>query len=236
MQFYETLPNFIYDWIDTSMIVKDLNLPKFMSMETELGMMIDFKWLYNINSGFIILAVVFVSWLIKKSRITEGLIIGLCFSTLGLLISGWSQYGYIAVSGMLIYTLGEMITNPKFSEYMAKIAPSNQKSTYMGFINLSMALGLGLGSLIGGYLYNNYAEKSSLAKDFILNNYKLTENISHQNSVSKLMELKGLSYHHTTEFLWNTYNPQYIWLVFLFIGFASIISLYLYSRKFDKNT
>lgn len=42
MQFYETLPNFIYDWVDTSNLAQSLNLPEYMLMETSLGKMIDF--------------------------------------------------------------------------------------------------------------------------------------------------------------------------------------------------
>jgi hypothetical protein len=47
MQFYETLPNFIYDWSDTSNIVNTLSLPEFFLMDTWAGKGIAFEWLYN---------------------------------------------------------------------------------------------------------------------------------------------------------------------------------------------
>ena len=232
MQFYETLPNFIYDWVDTSSIVTSMNLPAFMTMKTEMGIMVDFKWLYNLNSGFIVLAVVLVNWLIAGFRVTTSLILGVVIATLGLTVSGWTQAGSIAVMGMLIYTLGEMITNPKFNQYMASIAPLDKKSTYMGFVNLSLAIGLGGGSLIGGYLYKHYAEKSGLAINYLKQNFGITDGINHSNSIDKLVEITRLDINSINDLLWSTYHPQYIWFVFLFIGLISAVLLYLYSRKY----
>ncbi|MDT3737935.1 MAG: MFS transporter [Candidatus Kapabacteria bacterium] len=234
MQFYETLPNFIYDWVDTSSLVKTLHLPEFMTMQTERGIMIDFKWLYNLNAGFIVLAVVFVNWMFSGFRITTGLIAGIILATLGLAASGWSQSGSLAVLGMLIYTLGEMITNPKFSQYMSKIAPNEKKSTYMGFMNLSFAIGLGGGSLIGGYVYKNFAEKSGLAMDYLARHYNLTENINHSNALKILMEKSNSDINSVTELLWQSYQPHLIWLVFVAIGLLSAGLLYLYSKKYSE--
>ncbi len=231
MQFYETLPNFIYDWIDTSAVISAFNLPDFMTMQTVMGKMIDFKWLYNINSGFIILAVVYVNWKIAGLRTTNALLIGIITASVGLVVSGASQMGSIAIIGMLIYTLGEMITNPQFAKYMSNLAPNNQKSAYMGFINLSLAIGLAGGSLIGGYLYKHFGEKSGLAIRYLQEKYSLVDGVDHSNSISKLSELSGLSISDVTDLLWNTYNPQYLWLVFIGIGFISAILLWIYSNK-----
>ncbi|MBX3042925.1 MAG: MFS transporter [Candidatus Kapabacteria bacterium] len=232
MQFYETLPNFIYDWIDTSDIALAMNLPESMTMQTSLGKMIEFKWLYNLNSGLIIIGVVFVNWMLSGFRITTSLIIGVIIAAVGLTFSGWSQYGIAAIIGMLIYTTGEMITNPNFSRYMSEIAPKEKKSTYMGFISLSLAIGLGGGSILGGYLYQNYAEKSSLAIDYINNNFKYNSELDHSNALMTLMNLTNTSAKGATELLWNEYSPQYIWLVFLVIGIISALLLYLFSRKY----
>lgn len=232
MQFYETLPNFIYDWVDTSSVITFLNLPDFMTMQTAMGKMIDFKWLYNINSGLIILAVVYVNWKIAGLTTTTALLIGIIAASLGLAVSGATQIGAITIIGMLLYTLGEMITNPQFSKYMSSIAPSNQKASYMGFMNLSLAIGLAVGSLIGGFLYKNYGEKSGLAIKYLKDNYDLSVGVEHSNSVSKLSELSGLNVNEVSNLLWNTYNPQYFWLVFLAIGFLSAFVLWIYSIKY----
>lgn len=228
MQFYETLPNFIYDWVDTSVLVTKLNLPAFMTMKTEMGIMIDFKWLYNLNSGFIIIAVVFVNWLLADFKVIYGLITGIVIASIGITVSGFSQAGSVTVIGMLIYTLGEMITNPKFNQYMSSIAPDNKKSAYMGFISLSMAIGLGGGSLLGGYLYKNFAEKSGLAMKYLEQNFNISDGINHSNSMEKLMEITNSGLVQATDLLWNTYNPHYIWLVFLSVGILSALLLLLY--------
>ena len=231
MQFYETLPNFIFDWVDSSDLVIALSLPKFMTMETSAGTMIDFKWLYNINSGFILIAVVFVNWYISRLKITISLNIGILIAGAGLLISGWTSNGSYLIVGMLIYTLGEMITNPNYSKFMAEIAPKEKKSTYMGFINLSFAIGLAGGSILGAYLYKNYAEKSSLAMQYLREKFDYRQELNHSNALEILGELSGKSSNEVTEMLWNYYNPSKIWIIFALIAIISSGALYIYSKN-----
>ena len=66
MQFYETLPNFLIDWTDTSTLVSSLGLPDFLLMETKRGVMISYEWIYTLNSILIIAFVVIVSRLFGR--------------------------------------------------------------------------------------------------------------------------------------------------------------------------
>ncbi|GAB1370964.1 hypothetical protein MASR1M45_10260 [Candidatus Kapaibacterium sp.] len=224
MQFYETLPNFIYDWIDTGKIAETLKLPFFMLSETPLGLAIDFKWLYNINSGFTVIGAVLISILIKKYNTMNGLLLGLIIATFGILISGLTNNSSYLIIGMMTYTLGEMITNPKFSQYMSEIAPVNKKSMFMGYINLALAIGFGMGSLIGGFLYKNYSEKSGLAIKYLHEELGIN-NATHKNAFSLLMEKKNIGYGDATNLLWNYYNPELIWIIFGVIGIVSFAML-----------
>ncbi|HRP02313.1 MAG TPA: MFS transporter [Candidatus Kapabacteria bacterium] len=233
MQFYESLPNFLYDWTDTSSLVKILNLPDFMTNNTQRGIMIDFKWLYNINSGLIVIFVVLIGHFLSKFSIFKSLIIGLLLVSVGIALSGISHYGSIAVLGMMIYTFGEMISNPKISEFMSKHGDEKYRSMYMGLINISFGIGLAGGSLLGGYLYKYWGEKSGLALNYAKEHFpNISNNLTHHNSLEFLSQQYKLNSNEITDMLFNYYHPQIFWLPFIIIGFVSIVLLFVYNKKY----
>ena len=231
MQFYETLPNFIYDWVDTASLAKSLRLPGYMMMDSPRGLMIDFKWLYNINSGFVVIGVVFVSWWFSRFSKSKGLIIGITVATIGLVISGATYLGGVTAFGMLFYTFGEMLTNPKFSEYMSSMAGSKDKSLFMGFMSFSMAVGLAGGSLLGGFSYKHLGEKSGFALKYLNEHFGMLNNISHQYAMDILIKKTGMTNSQITTLLWNQYQPELVWLPFLALGLISAFLLWIYSKK-----
>jgi len=233
MQFYESLPNFLYDWTDTSSFASWLNLPDFMLSETSRGMMVDFKWLYNINSGLIVLFIVIVGHFLARISIFSSLIIGLVLVTLGISLSGISHFGSIAVIGMVVYTFGEMISNPKIIEFMSKQGDEKYRSMYMGMINISFGIGLGGGSILGGYLYKHFGEKAGLALRYAQENYPfLSQNLNHSNGLDFLITQTGLTHKQITELLFNHYHPQVFWIPFAIIGCVAIAFLIIYKKKF----
>lgn len=230
MQFYETFPNFILDWSDTSGIAVTLGLPDFMTMQQHGVRMISYEWLYNINSLVIIFFVVAFAWLTGFIGTIRAIIIGIFLSIIGIIIAGTTMQGTFLVVGFIIYSIGEMITNPKFNEHTVSLSPKGQESMHLGYINLSLALGFGGGALMGGFLYGSFGEKSSLALRF-MNEQKII-NQSNDNNFVFLMDYLGLSSKELTELLWNTYNPWIIFLPFALIAAIAIIGLFLYQRKF----
>lgn len=233
MQFYESLPNFLYDWTDTSNLAKSLNLPDFMLSDTPRGIMVDFKWLYNINSGLIVLFIVLIGYFLSKKSIFTSLIIGLLLVTIGISLSGISHYGSVAIFGMTIYTFGEMISNPKIIEFMSKQGEDKYRSMYLGMINISFGIGLAGGSILGGYLYKHLGEKAEIALKYANQNYpSLSGNLNHFNIMDFLISETGLSNSQLTELLFNQYHPQVFWLPFTIIGILSIIFLIFYQKNY----
>lgn len=235
MQFYESLPNFLYDWTDTSAIASSKLIPKFMLSETSRGIMIDFKWLYNINSGLIVLFIIFVGHLLSRISIIKSLVIGLFLVTIGIALSGISHIGIIAIIGMIIYTFGEMISNPKLSEFMSIQGDERYRSMYMGLINLSFGIGLAGGSILGGYFYKYFGEKSSLALRYANEKFpNISNEVTGQNSIDFLMQHTGMTNHQLTELLFNYFHPQVFWIPFVSIGIISIILLILYRNTYKS--
>lgn len=229
MQFYETLPNFIYDWVDTRSIVIALSLPSVFTSETARGIMISYEWLFNLNAAFIIIGVVPVALLLKPYKLTTSLLLGSITVIIGISLGGFSQLGYYTIAGMLIYTLGEMINNPKFADFMSKLSSFEDKSLYMGLMSVSWAIGLGGGGILGGYLYGILGEKSNFAIRYLSENYNIKSD--HNNAMELLIEKSGMNNAEVTKLLWETYDPFLVWLPFVILGILSCVGLYFYSRK-----
>ncbi len=228
MQFYETLPNFIFDWVNTGNVAKDLHLPDFLLSESG-G--ISYEWLYNINSGLIVLFVVFTSWLFSRAKVITGLWVGVLLATVGFVLSGISQNGYYLIAGFWVYTFGEMIANPHFNEFMGRRAKIEDKSMFMSFMYASWTVGLGIGALSGGWIYKALGEKSGFAIRYLADNFNLS-GVEHSAALQVLAEKTGMSSQETTTLLWNTYNPQLLLLPFSIIGLLSVVGLVWYSRKY----
>lgn len=233
MQFYETLPNFIYDWVDTTQLVTTLHLPQFMTMRTANGNVISYEWLYNINTFCIIFGVVLINMLFSGINKLHAILIGLILSLSGLLICGSVINGNLFILGIIIYTLGEMTVNPNITAHYSSIAPENKKAMYLSFLNISYMIGLAGGSLLGGHLYNNYGEKAGLATKYLQHHYNITSNIA--QSISKMQNIENIGILQVNCKLWNEYHPYNLWIPFIIIGMLSIIGLIFYIVKFRKD-
>jgi len=234
MQFYETFQNFILDWSDTSNAAETLSLPTFMLSKTTRGIMISYEWLYAVNSILITLFVVLLSWLTGFIHRIKAIIIGVILAIAGVALAGTSMQGGILIAGFIVYTFGEMITNPKFTDHLSSLSDKANKSMYLGYLNLSMALGLGGGALLGGYLYQIFAEKSGLAVRYMTEHGIDLVSVNHNNAFSYLSEKLNMSHSAVTDLLWNSYNPWIVWLPFLVFGGLSVIGLVVYYQKYGQ--
>ncbi len=237
MQLFDMLPNFIVDWVDSSMIVQQFNLPAWMTVMTDRGEMITQEWLINANAGLIVLLVVFVSWLVSRMRRVYSIFLGITISSFGLIAAGFTMSGYLTILGILCFSIGEMLASPKMNEYLGVIAPEGEKALYMGYANIPLAIGWAYGSLRGGIVYDQMGDKANLAIRYMREELGLLEEITRPEAFDKLKATLDLTASEATKLLWNAYHPYELWYQFAAIGFASALGILIYSfwvRKTEK--
>jgi dipeptide/tripeptide permease len=85
--------------------------------------------------------------------------------TLGTLITGvgWMVLGFhpsvwTAVIALIIVALGEITQQPRYYEYISRLAPPGQQGTYMGFAFLPIGIGSLVGGRFGGWLLHRFGE------------------------------------------------------------------------------
>jgi proton-dependent oligopeptide transporter, POT family len=85
--------------------------------------------------------------------------------TLGTLISGLAWILLIlhpsvamAVITLIVVAIGEITQQPRYYEYISRLAPPGQQGTYMGFAFLPIGIGSLVGGWFGGFLIHRFGE------------------------------------------------------------------------------
>ncbi len=162
-QLWDLHPNFITDWVDSSTVAAHVPFDAWWEWGDRGMIQVPQQILLNLNAGLIIVLMVPLSWLSGKMRTLSAMLVGMTVATLGVLVSGWTMSGWIFLAGVVFFSLGEMWTGPKKNEYLGLIAPPGKKGLYLGYVNIPVGIGVGIGSYFGGWLYDNYGEKATLA-------------------------------------------------------------------------
>ncbi len=235
MQLFDMLPNFIVDWVDSSALVKDLGLPDWMLQQNSTRHpQIAQEWLINANAGFIVIAVVFISYLVSRMRRVHSIFWGIVISSVGLIMAGFLTAGYFCLMGILVFSVGEMMSSPKMNEYLGVIAPEGKKGLYMGYANLPQGIGWAIGSKVAGDVYDKMGDKANLAIDYLSKNYNVTE-ITRPEAMNKLVEITGMSHQEATNMLWGEYDPYRLWYRFAALGLISAVAMLFYAKWVKKH-
>ena len=165
-QLWDLHPNFIKDWVDSSDVANSLPgfVPDSWREYSDTGeVAVQQQMLLNINAALIIIMVVPISWLARNMRTLSAMLVGMSVATIGVVVAGMTQNAWFLLLGIVFFSLGEMWTGPKKNEYLGLIAPPGKKGLYLGYVNIPIGIGVGIGSMVAGIVYDNYGEKANLA-------------------------------------------------------------------------
>jgi len=85
-----------------------------------------------------------VSILTQKMPAFRGITLGTLISGLAWLLLVLHPSVIMAVATLIVVAIGEITQQPRYYEYISRLAPSGQQGTYMGFAFLP----IGIGSLV----------------------------------------------------------------------------------------
>ncbi len=239
-QVFYTLPNFIDQWVNTQPLFNFFGhiwsgLTWFFG-PNDGRKVIEPEIVISFDSMFIILFQIMVSSIVMRLRPINSMISGIIVSAIGVSLAFATHNVAFVVLGVFIFSLGEMASSPKFTEYIGLIAPRDKVGLYMGYSFLPMAIGNYLAGFLSGRVYQTMSDKISLlqleavkrglhipaiskATDFTQNDY-----------IDRFSKLTGMNHAQITEFLWKHYHPANIWMVFAVIGFIAVAGLWIYDR------
>ncbi len=131
------LPLYIHDYVDAR-------------SNTEMLLMWD--------SLTVIALQMLVSILTQKMPSFRGITLGTLISGLAWILLILHPSVVMAAVTLVCVAIGEITQQPRYYEYISRLAPPGQQGTYMGFAFLPIGIGSLVGGWFGGFLIHHYGE------------------------------------------------------------------------------
>ena len=240
---WDMLPKYIEDWVDTAPMVKFIfgadgtqsHVWKFLLGMDEDGRSIQPEGIVNINAGMIMLTCFVFAGLGAKLRATTSMLVGTVLVVIALALFGATNLIGFAVLAMIIFSVGEMLASPKFSEFLGNIAPPDKKAMWIGFSQVPILIGWTIEGKLGPQLYHIFSAKDEFARQMLVARGLTPEQYSEQalpigEAFKKLVQVTGDSPEHLTQVLYQTHHVGLTWYVFAAIGVASAVMIYFYGQ------
>ncbi len=244
---WDVLPKFVDDWVDTRVIVSTLFGPDgtqngvihFLMGMKQNGLEIEPEGIVNINALMIMLTCFLFAGLSAKMRATTSLFVGTLLVVGALTLLGLYNFAWICVGAMVVFSIGEMLASPKYSEFLGNIAPSDKKAMWIGFSQAPILIGWTLEGKIGPQLYHMFSSKDVLARELMMERGLSEEAVSEASipvgeAFQKLVEFTGESPESLTHLLYHSNNVGYTWFVFSIVGVISAAMIYSYGLWIKK--
>lgn len=235
-QLFYTLPVFIDQWLDTSPIYNLLDSLS-PSLAAAIGTgyrTIAPEMITNIDAFYIVVFQVMVSGLVMKFKPLNTMLAGILICSVGIALWFITLNPFFLFLTILIFAFGEMASSPKILEYIGRIAPEDKVALYMGCYFIPMAGGNFLAGILSGNVYGAIADKISLLhKEVAARGLSLPEvstSFTQNDYVAAAAQQMGMTQQDLTRYLWDTYHPSNIWMVYTGIGLLTVMALFAYNR------
>lgn len=236
---FDVLPLHIRDWVNTQQIVNDLFGPggtrnpvfKFLIGMNKDGTSINPEGMLNLNAGLIMVSCFFFAYLSGKMRATTSMVVGTLLCTVAMFMSGYSSLGWFSFAAIMVFSVGEMLSSPKFSEYIGNFAPSDKKAMYLGFSQIPLAIGWTLEGKLGPVLYGHFASKERFAREMLEQrgmSHAAVNEIKEGEAFKTLVTFTKETPEALTSALHATHNVGAVWLVMAGVGAITAISIGAY--------
>jgi len=235
-QLYYSFPVFIDQWVDTSVLYDGIYAVwpwLAQSIGTETGT-ITAVTLTSMDSFFIIVFQLMVSAFVMRFKPLAAMMGGILVLAGGLGLMFSTQSGWLVLFGIFVFGIGEMASSPKFTEYVGRIAPAEQKALYMGTSFLPIAAGHQLAGWLSGDVYEKIADKIYLLQLEVakrgISIPEISGKFSKNDYVQMASEKLGMEGRELNNFLWTTYHPSNIWVIYSGVAVSTVVLLWLYDR------
>jgi len=186
-QLFNTLPNFIEDWVNSAVLSEWINenVPFLGTLLTQDGQ-VKPEWFTNIDSFMIIICQVTISYFVTKMRHINAVIRGAIIASIGVGLTFYTNNPLFTILGTMIFSIGEMMSSPTVSSFISLITPKGKDGLYQGTYFLPVAASYFVTDYISGNLYQSWSDKLSLLKtEMATRNVPMPEVVSHEQFIEQ---------------------------------------------------
>lgn len=119
-----------------------------------------YSWIPTTNALMVVFLQVFVTRSMRSYRDTQVMPIGAIFYVAAMLIVGLSSRFWGFWLAMVVMTLGELITAPTATTFVANLAPPAQRGRYLGVFGLTWHVAMAIGPFAAGVLTDAFGIRS----------------------------------------------------------------------------
>jgi hypothetical protein len=239
--FFDVLPVYIHDWVDTSVIVDGLfgadgtRNPVaifFFGMDNS-GTFIKPEGLVNLNAGMIMLVCFIVTGLTARAKALNAMALGTIVASAALLLIGGFNWGWMMVIGIVTFSVGEMLSSPKTGEYLGNIAPADKKAMYLGFSQLPIGLGWTAEAYLGPRMYDLWSSKERISRGLLEQSGMDAEAVAAipgGEAFQTLVDFTGRPAADLTAQMYATNDIGLVWYIMAIVGLVSAFGLLVYCK------
>ena len=231
-QLFYSLPVFISQWVDTSAVFTffSLHIPFFANNYGIDGQM-NAEFITNFDALFIIIFQIMISTLVMKWKPLNTMMTGFFVCSSGIALTLTTQNVIFTIVALFIFSLGEMSSSPKITEYIGRIAPQDKKALYMGCSFIPVCIGSLFAGIVSGNVYGALSDKDVFVhREIAGQGIQLADGLSKNEYFSQAAAQMNMSPMELTNYLWDKYHPASIWTIVFAIGLAAAVGLFLYDR------
>jgi dipeptide/tripeptide permease len=236
-QLFFTLPVFVAQWVDTSVLYNffHLYIPFISENYSPAPGVMDAEFVTNMDALYIILFQVLVSGLVMRLKPLHSMMTGFLVCSIGMALTFVSQNVLFTMVAILIFGLGEMAGSPKISEYIGRLAPEDKKALYMGYSFIPVFIGNVLAGIVSGVVYQRMSDKVDITHRFAAENgLQIPTDLSTNAYFEEVARQVNLTPQELTNRLWDIYTPSGIWMILLGIGLLAVVSLFIYDKIISR--
>jgi MFS family permease len=100
-----------------------------------------------------------IGFLTKKLHAFHAIVLGTLVSSVAWILLIIHPSVWMAVATLVVVATGEIIQQPRYYDYISRLAPPDQQGTYMGFAFLPLGIGSLIGGPFSGWLIRHYGEE-----------------------------------------------------------------------------
>jgi proton-dependent oligopeptide transporter, POT family len=128
-------------------------------LHTYVGKNIDVELVLVTDGIVVITCTILVNYLMRKIQAFRAIILGTLITGLSWLVLALHPSMGGAIAAIVVLAIGEIVHQPRYYEYISRLAPAGQQGTYLGFAFLPMGIGSLLGGWFGGRVLHYFGEE-----------------------------------------------------------------------------
>jgi dipeptide/tripeptide permease len=116
-------------------------------------------WILMTDPLVVICCTMLIGLLTKRLRAFHAIVVGTLISSVAWILLIVHPSVWMAVATLVVVAFGELTQQPRYYEYVSRLAPPEQQGTYMGFAFLPLGIGSFVAGKFSGWLMHHFGEQ-----------------------------------------------------------------------------